>query len=343
MTKRWNKNRNVAAVAQVQSLNLKRKSDKMLQEFVDWLVYTIFNLQKESRLAESLNFFVYDSIKILFLLFVMILVIGILRSYISTKTIRKHLTGKRAGIGNVLASMFGAITPFCSCSSIPIFIGFIEAGIPLGIAFSFLITSPLVNEYMTVIMFGVFGWKITLYYILAGILIGVISGLILGKMNLEKNMVKDIAIQAQKLSEKRYKNFKERINFGYNEATSIVKKVWPYVLIGVGLGAILHGYIPKEFLQNLVSKTGFFSVPIATLIGVPLYANCAAIIPIALVLVQKGIPLGTAMAFMMATAALSLPEAVILRRVMNLKLIGIFFGIVAASIVVIGYLFNVLV
>ncbi len=315
----------------------------MLQEFVNWLVYNIFNLQKESKLAESLNFFIYDSIKILILLFVMIFLIGILRSYISARAIKKSLTGKKEGIGNIIASMFGAVTPFCTCSSIPIFMGFIEAGIPLGIAFSFLITSPIVNEYMAVIMFGVFGWKITLYYILAGIILGVVGGIILGKMNLEKHLVKDFAIKRQNLSEKKFKNFKERIKFGYDEASSITKKVWPYVLMGVGLGAVLHGYIPKEFLQNLVSKTGFFSVPIATLIGVPLYANCAAIIPVALVLVQKGIPLGTAMAFMMATAALSLPEAVILRRVMNLKLIGIFFGIVALFIMVIGYLFNVLV
>lgn len=315
----------------------------MLQKLVDWLVYGIFKLQIGSKLAESLNFFVYDSIKIILLLFVIIFIIGILRSYIPTKSIKKHLTGKKAGFGNMLASLFGAVTPFCSCSSIPLFIGFIEAGIPLGISFSFLITSPLVNEYLAVIMLGVFGWKITVYYILAGIFIGVVGGIILGKMNLEKNLVKDIVKEKQKIAEKRYENFKERINFGYNESITIVKKVWLFVLIGVGIGALLHGLVPKEYLQNLASKTGLFSVPLATLLGVPLYANCAAIIPVALVLVQKGIPLGTAMAFMMATTALSLPEAVILRRVMNLKLIAIFFGIVASSIVVIGYLFNVLI
>ncbi|MBU0628163.1 MAG: permease [Nanoarchaeota archaeon] len=315
----------------------------MIEEFVESLIVNVFKIGPGSKLAESLNFFIYDSIKIIILLFVMIFLIGILRSYLPTKKIKKYLTGKKAGIGNVLAATFGAITPFCSCSSIPIFIGFIEAEIPLGISFSFLITSPLVNEYMAVIMLGVFGWKITLYYILAGILIGIIGGIILGNMKLEKNLVKDIAIRAQNISEKRFKLFKDRIRYGYDEAISIVKKVWLYVLIGVGIGAILHGYVPQEYLQDLVSKTGLFSVPLATLLGIPLYANCAAIIPIALVLVQKGIPLGTAMAFMMATAALSLPEAVILRRVMNLKLIGIFFGIVGLSIVVIGYLFNFLV
>ena len=315
----------------------------LLQTLISWCLDNVIQLQQGSKLSGALNFFIYDSIKIIFLLFVMIFAIGILRSYISANSIRKSLTGKKAGVGNVIASMFGAATPFCTCSSIPLFMGFIEAGVPLGVAFSFLITSPIVNEYMAVIMFSVFGWRITLYYVIAGIVLGIIGGLILGKMKLEKNLVKDMVKTAQNVSETKYRNFRGRINFGYNEAICIVKKVWIYVLIGVGLGAVLHGYVPQEFLQNLVSKTGFFSVPLATLMGVPLYANCAAIIPIALVLVQKGIPLGTVLSFMMATAALSLPEAVILRRVMNLKLIGIFFGIVALFIMVIGYLFNWLV
>ena len=310
----------------------------MLQVVVDWFVYSFLGI--ESRLGESLNFFIYDSVKILLLLFFMILIIGFLRTYISQERVKRWLTGRKYGSGNIAASLFGAITPFCSCSSIPLFLSFLEAGVPLGVTFSFLITSPLVNEYLVVIMLGLFGWKITLAYVISGILIGVISGLILGRLKLEKHLVKDLI--ASKIKEVSYKNIKSRFNFGLEEATDIVKKLWLWILVGVGIGAAIHNYIPAELIQGLIAKGGIFMVPLAVVLGVPMYGSCAAIVPIALVLFEKGIPLGTALAFMMAVSALSLPEAIILRRAMKLKLIAVFFLVVTLGMIITGYLFNVL-
>jgi len=315
----------------------------MLQVIVDYILYSLVGLNAESRFVQSLNFFIYDSIKIILLLFFMIAAIGFLRTYLPQEKVKKWLSGKRLGMGNVMASFFGAITPFCSCSSIPIFMGFLEAGVPLGVTFSFLITSPLINEYLVVLMLGFFGWKITLAYIISGIFIGVVSGLIIGKMKLEKHLVKDlIAKKNQVQKEIGHDGIKSRVMFGIHEAKSIIKKLWAWVLVGVGLGAMIHNFVPKEAIESIMGKTGVFTVPIAAMIGVPMYGSCAAIVPIAVVLFQKGIPLGTALAFMMATAALSLPEAIILRRVMKLKLIAIFFGIVTLAIIFTGYIFNVL-
>jgi uncharacterized membrane protein YraQ (UPF0718 family) len=313
----------------------------MLQLIVDWLLYSLFNLNPDISWVQSLNFFIYDSIKLLLLLLVMISAVGFLRTYIPEHRIKKWIEGKKYGFGNILASLFGAVTPFCSCSSIPIFLSFIKAGIPLGVSFSFLITSPIINEYLAVLMWTFFGWKIAVAYVISGILIGVFSGLILGKLKLEKYLVRDLKnIKIKK--EVKYKNISQRINFGIKEAVSIIKKLWYWILIGVGIGAVIHNYVPTELIQSLISKGGIFAVPIAVLLGVPVYASCAAIVPIAVVLFNKGVPIGTALAFMMATAALSLPEAVILRRAMKLKLIALFFGIVTLAIVVTGYLFNLL-
>jgi len=314
----------------------------MLQIIVDWFVNNILGLDSSSRLGESMNFFLYDSIKIILLLFVMILVIGFLRTYVPQKKIKKWLSGKKKGFAHVIAALFGALTPFCSCSSIPIFIGFLEAGVPLGVTFSFLITSPLINEYLVVLMWGFFGWKITLAYVAAGLFIGVFSGWIIGLLKLEKYIVKDLVTQSKQLKDKLYKTIKSRVRFGFDEAFSIVKKIWIWILVGVAIGALIHNYIPSELIQNIIGKAGFFAVPLAVLIGVPMYGNCAAIVPIAVVLFQKGIPLGTALAFMMATAALSFPEAIILRRAIKLKLILIFFGIVALGIIIVGFLLNIL-
>jgi len=305
-------------------------------------MYSLLNLDSSSILYQSINFFLYDTIKILLLLFIMIGLIGFLRTYISQNKIKKWLAGKREGIGNIFAALFGAITPFCSCSSIPLFIGFLEAGTPLGITFSFLITSPLINEYLVVLMWGFFGWKITLLYILAGLLIGISSGMILGRMKLEKNLVKDLITNREKLKQKRITILKQRVKFGLDESLSIIKKLWLWIIVAVGLAAAIHNYIPEETIHNLISNLGMFAVPIAVLLGVPMYGSCIAIVPIALVLFEKGIPLGTALAFMMAISALSLPEAIILRRAMNLKLIAVFFGIVTVSIIIIGYLINIL-
>jgi uncharacterized membrane protein YraQ (UPF0718 family) len=322
----------------------------MIEKLTDFIVYNLLALTPQTKLAESINFFIYDSIKIFLLLFVMISAIGFLRSYVSEEKIKKWLSGKKLGLGNLLASLFGAITPFCSCSSIPFFIGFIEAGIPLGVTFSFLITSPLVNEYVAVIMLGVFGWKITLMYILAGIIIGFVSGLILGELRLEKYLMKGFCKTCSgnkckcELENKEKKlKLKDRLKFGLSEAGKIIRMIWFYILLGVAVGAIVHGFVPDELIQAIMTSTGIFAVPLAVLIGVPLYANCAAIVPVAVVLFEKGVPLGTALSFMMATAALSIPEAIILKRVMKLKLIAIFFAIVAVSIIIIGYLFNLLI
>jgi len=291
---------------------------------------------------EALKFFVYDTIKILILLFVMIFFIGVLRSFISPAKVKAWM--QRGGIfGNFFASFLGAITPFCSCSSIPLFFGFVKAGIPAGINFSFLITSPIINEYLVVLMLGFFGWKITLAYVISGILIGVFSGFVLGKMSLEKYWVKDFVGDSINITEEKiFNNFKQRIIFGFHEAKEVVKKIWIWVIVGVGLGALIHNYVPEKTIQSILETTGVFSVPLATLIGVPMYGSCASIVPVAVALFQKGIPLGTALSFMMAISALSLPEAILLRRAMKLPLIGIFFGITTLAIIITGYLFNIL-
>ena len=314
----------------------------MLQQITDRLVYSVFGMEPGSRPGGVVNFFIYDSVKILLLLFFMIAAIGFIRSYISQRKVKDWIMRKSV-FGNFFAALFGSITPFCSCSSIPIFLSFLEVGIPLGVTFSFLITSPLINEYLVIIMLGFFGWKITVLYIVSGMVIGVVSGAVLGRMNLERYLVKGlVAEDKDAFKEKAYKGIKERALFGIDEAVSIVKKLWLWVLLGVGIGSFIHNYVPQEVIHSAISKTGPFSVPIATLLGVPMYGSCAAIVPIAVALFRKGVPLGTALAFMMATAALSFPEAVILRRAMKLRLIAIFFGVTALAIILTGYLFNLL-
>lgn len=314
----------------------------MLLKFCDWLVYGLMGLNSENHFGGAAHFFIYDSLKIIFLLFLLILIIGFIRTYLPQRTI-KNWMGKRGLSGNFFASLFGAVTPFCSCSSIPLFLGFLEAGIPLGVTFSFLITSPLINEYLVVLMLGFFGYKITLLYVASGLFIGTVSGIILGRMKLDRYLVSDIIYKRNNndIKEESY-TFYSRVKFGYKESIYVLRKVWLWVLAGVGVGAFIHNYVPQEAIQSIIAKTGIFSVPIAVLLGVPMYGSCAAIVPIAVVLFQKGIPLGTALAFMMAIAALSLPEAIMLRRAMKVELIAIFFAITSGAIIVIGYLFNFL-
>jgi len=314
----------------------------MLEVAIRWFIYDVLRLKSESELAGMAGFFLYDIIKILLLLFVMITVIGFLRTFISPRKIKTWLTNSRL-FGNIAASIFGAVTPFCSCSSIPIFLSFMKTGIPLGIAFSFLIASPIINEYLVVLMLGFFGLKITVAYILSGIAIGVIAGMVMGKMGLERYLVEDmVSSRLDMMTELRFDSLKERFLFGANEAKFILKKIWMWILVGVGVGALIHNYIPQDMVQNIAGKAGAFSVPIAVLIGIPMYGSCAAIVPIAVVLFQKGFPLGSALAFMMAVSALSLPEAIMLKRALRLKLIVIFFGITACVIIITGYLFNIL-
>lgn len=313
----------------------------MLQQIIDWLLYPVLGLSISSKAIGVLNYFLYDSIKIILMLFLMITMVGFVRTYLPYEKVKFWISHKNKVFSHSAASLFGAVTPFCSCSSIPIFFSFVLGGIPLGVSFSFLITSPLVNEYLVVLMWGFFGWKITLAYVLAGILGGIILGMVLGKMSLEKYIVKDMRI-SKIPSLKKFVNLKSRIVYGLNESCSITKKLYLWILVGVAVGALIHNFIPSGFITKIIDKGGLFSVPLATLIGVPLYGSCAAIVPIAVALFQKGVPLGTAIAFMMGMAALSFPEAILLRRIMKLKLILIFFSVVTLGIIIIGYLLNYL-
>ena len=312
----------------------------MISEATDWIVYSLLSL--EGRLAESVHFFISDVVKIFLLLFVIISIIGFFRSYIPSSKVRGWLSKKNKVAAHTMASMFGVLTPFCSCSSIPLYMGFLKTGVPLGVSLSFLITSPLVNEYLVVIMWAALGWKITLLYVLTGILVGVIGGMIIGHFKMEKYLESEFSGKNNSLKDVKFDNIGQRIVFGIGEARNVIRMIWLYLLIGLGIGSVLHGYVPAEFMQSVVEKAGIVAVPIVVAVGVPLYANCAAIIPVAIVLIEKGVPLGTALAFMMSSAALSLPEAVILRKVMKLRLMALFFAIVAVSIILIGYLFNFL-
>jgi hypothetical protein len=316
----------------------------MLQITVDKLVYGLLGLSPDSHFGGALDFFIYDSVKILLLLVVMITVIGFLRTFFPQDHFERWLS-RRGLVPYILAALFGALTPFCSCSSIPIFLGFLQAGLPLGVTFSFLVTSPMINEYLVVLMIGFFGWKITLAYVASGLVIGVTVGAVLGRLKLEDHLADDFQTPPMAAADSRPKppsGFADRWARGWGEAREIVQRVWGWVLAGVALGAVIHNYVPQEWIQGVIQKTGVWSVPLATLLGVPMYGSCAAIVPVAVVLFQKGIPLGTALAFMMATAALSLPESVILRRAMKLRLIAVFFGVTTAGIIFTGYLFNFL-
>lgn len=313
----------------------------MLLELVNRLIYDGMGFDPTTRFGGAVHFFVYDTIKIFLLLAVMIFIIGVVRTWLPEHTLRRWMS-RGGGWGNFIAALFGAITPFCSCSSIPIFISLLKAGVPLGVTFSFLITSPIINEYLVILMVGEFGLPITIAYVTSGLLIGTLAGVLLGRMNLERFLERDIISPTDEQSEIVQHTWTTRLRCGWDEATRVIKQIWVWVLVGVGIGAVIHNYVPQDTIHGLMEATGIFSVPIATLLGVPMYGSCAAIVPIAVVLFEKGIPLGTALAFMMAMAALSLPEAIMLRRVMRLGLIAIYFGITTLAIVFTGYLLNAL-
>ncbi|MBU2540119.1 permease [Patescibacteria group bacterium] len=317
-----------------------------LQLLSDWLVYGIFNLGKVSHLGTSLNFFIYDSLKIIFLLLVINYFMAIIRYYLSVEKLRDFLASRKwYGLDYLLSSIFGTITPFCSCSSIPLFIGFLEAGIPLGVTLSFLITSPLVNQVAVVLFAGLFGWKITILYVISAMILGVTGGFILGKLNLEKQ-VADYVWQIRSKKSKavnKKESLRKLVKIFWQEGFSLTKKITPYVLLGIAVGALIHGYIPAGFFEKYITVENLFAVPIATIVAVPMYANVVGVIPIMQSLVEKGIPIGTALAFMMAVVGLSLPEALILKRVMKIKLLVYFFGVTAINIIIIGYLFNLFV
>jgi len=319
------------------------------QNLADWLAYNAFGISEKSHLGAALNFFIYDSIKILILLFVIIFLMGIVNSYFPVEKVRNFLSrNKLYGAEYLMASLFGVVTPFCSCSSVPLFIGFVKGGIPLGVTFAFLVTSPLVNEVAIGMFLGMFGVKITIIYVVSGILLGMTSGFILQKMKLEPLLtpwVKDVLAQAQREQnafEADQTPLKERLPYIREEVKKILKGIIPYVLIGIAIGGLMHGFVPDGFFEKYMHRDNPFAVPMATLLAVPLYANAAGILPVVQVLVAKGIPIGTAIAFMMAVVGLSLPEALLLKKVMTVKLIAIFFGVVTLCIIFSGYLFNLI-
>lgn len=313
----------------------------MLLRFTDLLIYEWLGLDPDTRIGGAVHFFVYDTIKIFLLLAVMIFLIGVIRTWLPEDKLRRWM-GRGGLAGNFVAALFGAITPFCSCSSIPIFISLLKAGVPLGVTFSFLITSPIINEYLVILMAGEFGIPVTLAYVASGLTIGTLAGALLGGLKLEGMLEQDMLAPAHEGTGDLQHTWRTRLRFGWDEAAKVIRQIWVWVLVGVGIGAIIHNYVPRDTIHGLMEATGIFSVPIATALGVPMYGSCAAIVPIAVVLFEKGIPLGTSLAFMMAMAALSLPEAIMLRRVMRLGLIALYFGITALAIVFTGYLLNAL-
>jgi len=307
----------------------------------NWLTDVVFRLKDAGILREAVNFFIYDTIKILILLSVIIFVVSIIRSFLPPEKIRHILTRKNRFVGNILAAIFGIITPFCSCSAVPLFLGFVEAGVPLGVTFSFLVSSPMVNEVALVLLLGLFGWKVALIYIASGLIIATLSGLIIGKLKVE-HLVESFVFKHQiKNSAAGIKmSWRERFESAKNYTAGIIKKVWPYILIGIGVGAWIHGYVPADFLAKYASSDKWYAVPLAVAIGIPLYSNAAGVIPLVSALTEKGVAMGTTLAFMMSVTALSLPEFMILKKVMKLKLIIIFAGVVGIGIMFTGFLFN---
>lgn len=317
-----------------------------LQAIADWLSFGLLALDPDTALGESLNFFIYDVPKILLLLSGMIFLITLLQTFINPEKVRVAVEKRGTGIGNILAAVFGALTPFCSCSSVPLFIGFVQAGIPLGITFSFLITSPIMNEVAFVMLLGLFGWRVALLYLVSGIAIGVVAGMILGRMKLEpyvEGMVYDVRGGRKSVVRDEQLKWSERIVRAADGTRDILRKVWLFVIIGIGIGAFIHGFVPEDALTDIMGAGAWWSVPMAVILGVPLYSNAAGIIPIVSALLGKGAALGTVLAFMMAVVALSLPELIILRRVLKPRLIAIFVAVVALSIILTGYLFNAIV
>lgn len=314
-----------------------------LIEITDFIIYNLLGLQKEGSLTSALHFFIFEVPKVLLLLTLIVFAVGIIRSYFSPEKTRKILGNKSLFTGNILASLLGIVTPFCSCSAIPLFLGFIEAGVPLGVTFSFLIAAPMINEVALVLLFGLFGWKTALLYMSTGLAIAIISGYIIGKLKLEK-YIEDWVYQVKagklEITEEKVP-VSSRIDAGYTAVKEIVAKVWLYVVIGIAVGAGIHGYVPENFMAGLMGKSAWWSVPAAVILGVPMYSNAAGIIPIVQALLGKGASLGTVLAFMMAVIGLSLPETIILRKVLKLPLIFAFVGIVAVGIIIVGFLFNI--
>lgn len=308
-----------------------------------WVSATIFRLDLSTHLGKTVEFFLYEVPKVLLLLLIVVFVVGIIRSFFTAERTRRFLVGKRESAGNVLAALLGIVTPFCSCSAVPLFIGFVTAGVPLGVTFSFLISAPMVNEVALVLLFELFGWKVAGLYLITGLTIAMVAGWIIGRLRLE-SWVEPWVYQVQSSvgSVETRLNWGDRIQSGLDSVCDIVGKVWIYVLIGIAVGAGIHGYVPEGFLASFMGADAWWSVPLAVLMGVPMYSNAAGIIPIVQSLLEKGAALGTVLAFMMAVIGLSLPEAVILRKVLTIRLILVFFGVVALGILIVGFGFNLI-
>ena len=318
---------------------------RQLLPLARFLSYDLIGLQLESHLGSAVEFFLYDTPKVLMLLILVVFGVGVLRSFITPELTRQILAGRRESTGNVLAALLGVVTPFCSCSAVPLFIGFVTAGIPLGITFSFLISAPMVNEIALVLLFGLLGWKIAALYFVTGILIATIAGWTIGRMNLAnyvEDWVREMQVNQAAMPDNR-QSWEDRVRFGIEAVRDIVGRVWLYVVIGILIGAAIHGFVPENFMASIMGKSAWWSVPVSVLIGIPMYTNAAGIIPVVEALLGKGAALGTVLAFMMSVIALSFPEMVILRKVLKPRLIATFIAVVGAGILLVGYLFNLII
>jgi uncharacterized membrane protein YraQ (UPF0718 family) len=306
-----------------------------------WLTCDLLHLSADGALGKAVEFFVFETPKVMLLLTAVVFGVGVVRSFFTPERTRRILSGKREFAGNVLAALLGVVTPFCSCSAVPLFIGFVTTGVPLGVTFSFLISAPMVNEVALVLLFGLFGWKVAAFYLGTGLLVALAAGWVIGRLRLERHIESWVfKTPAGNAAEESSLDWTARIRFGQDAVYDIVGRVWPYVTAGIAVGAGIHGYVPENFLASFMGKGAWWSVPLAVLIGVPMYSNAAAIIPVVQALLGKGAALGTVLAFMMSVIGLSLPEAIILRKVLKPPLIAVFFGVVAVGIVIVGYLFN---
>lgn len=313
-----------------------------LQRAANFITYDVFKLASSSHLGSSVAFFLYDAPKVILLLVLIVFIVGIVRSFFTPERTQHILAGKKEAVGNVMAASLGIVTPFCSCSAVPLFIGFVEVGIPLGVTFSFLIAAPMINEVALVLLYGMFGWKVALLYIGTGLFIAILAGWVIGKLKMER-YIEGWVLELRKTelqTEEHWLTIMERVRYGLTAVRDIVGKVWPWVLGGIAVGAVIHGYVPEGLLASFMGKSAWWAVPAAVLLGVPMYSNAAGIIPIMQALLEKGAALGTALAFMMAVIGLSLPETIILRKVLKWQLIAVFLGVVAVGIIIVGYLFN---